>query len=198
MDSDNWVEALFGPIIAIGLVIAAIVYFVLAIVGAVIAAIVLFFGARVALFLTRDFVVMGWPDTGQTEKRVAIIAWLTIVPLIWVFVVYEFAGLIFHEHWFLSLLSCLVFGGCYFWHYINAKFQHPTWVSFMAQEDGMVADLRLAFLERRFKLKLWWATFGRSRNTKQTKATSIQNERTLELEELAYAKSAFATHSQEE
>jgi hypothetical protein len=121
--------------------------------------------ALVVLFLCRDVVVQFWPaaEFGEDEERTAVLVWVVLVPLLvglfWLGLAMRGFALVipaFTPVVLLGGVSTLTTLGCYYYVYFEHPPHHHNWPLFLAQEEHMWFDVRLAYIERRAQLQVWW------------------------------------------
>lgn len=118
----------------------------------------------VALYLSRDLVVQHWAvQNDQSHERQAVLFWVMGIPIFlaitWLGLASWFFGLFIPPTAlaiFLGLLSTLTLLACYYYQYFERPPQHHKWPLFMAQEEHLWFDARLAYVEYRARLQLWW------------------------------------------
>nr|WP_281721423.1 hypothetical protein [Nitrosomonas nitrosa] len=170
-ESEVGLAGLLGLLMLLALVIDFIIIVGVGIGITIIAFILSWF----VLKLCRDVVVLVWPRSAPSWLyRVVLIAWLTIVPVVWTVLVYQLSGQAmtgflnrvyasstFDFYWpiiLVEVLSAITGVWGYFYFYFAGKLKHPTWLYFMAQGDEMVFETKLSFKWRGLVMRLWWVS----------------------------------------
>jgi hypothetical protein len=126
-------------------------------------------GAWVVLFVVCSLPVYAWSDeAGEGAEKAAVVIWLAVIPVVlavaWmagILVVSSMSAPLTPVHWLVASASTVITVGTYYWLY----FEHPPtlngvvhhrWPRFIAAEHQMRFNMRVGFIERSTRFKLWW------------------------------------------
>lgn len=123
----------------------------------------------VTLALCRDLVVIEWPShCGEKDEQGMVVLWIVGLPIFLSAAWFVSASLLFsqlaHQLVFGAFVGtvCTVIGIItYYYMYFQRPPKHHNWPIFIACEERMLASARLAYIQGKARLRLWWKRLRR-------------------------------------